>query len=786
MPRATLQPRAAGTARTRLRRGSAWRIAWPILGALLAAPVRDACADSAADPGADPGADPAAAVIQAVYVTARHEVESANDVPISLSTLTGSQLQQTGTFTLSAIQYQVPNLLAYDTNPRNSSIGIRGFGVTSAQDGMDTSVGVYIDGVYLGRPGMALADLIDVNQVEVLRGPQGTLFGRNSSAGVLNITTNQPSFKPGLTAEVSGGDDAYNQEWLAATGPLIPDLLAYRLTLFNTYRDGTLDNVTTGGRDNGIRRSRARTQFLLLPADPVAIRLSLDYSIEADSENTDAVKEVLPSSLATSTAAAQEALTEAGWKPVANPDVAVVNSPQDMRTRQGGAAAEVDWSLGWGKLTSITAYRFWQFFPLQDSDDTPLDIFEVNVAQTHDVQATQEIRLAWKTRAFDWQTGVFLFHQGLRDHYILHQYGFLAATYYTDYARLLNPAAAAVVIAPRSQYIDSVLTHEDSAAAFGQANWHLTDRLTLTGGLRYTADRRTGTAASSTLGVVPASLATPFAYDLEVQGRNVSTLGSIAYELFPGSLLYASYSTGYKAAGLNLDSASVPTGGRILKPETVVNYETGIKQRLWNGRAVIDADVYWTDLNGLQANYYPPNGAKSYLTNVGNARARGVELTAALNLTRGLSLTASGAYNRARYTSYPDAPCPVGVSGVCNLTGKPLYEAPTGVGNAAADYRFDYGARFQPYLWLEYSYTSSYFGTIDDGPYTRIAGYGLANVRLGLHSSDDRYDVSLWAKNMFDKRYFTTLNTASVNATWGITGEPGDPLTFGATLHARF
>ena len=778
MRKTSLKRLGADAARALSGRESARRwLAGPILGALLAATSQEVFADS--------GAGQEATIIPTIYVTARHEVESAQDVPISLSALTGNELEQSGTFTLSGIQYQVPSLVAYDTNPRNSSIGIRGFGVTSAQDGMDTSVGVYLDGVYLGRPGMALADLVDVKQVEVLRGPQGTLFGRNSSAGVVNITTNQPRFTPGLTAEISGGDYAYNQELLAATGPLISDLLAYRLTLFNTYRDGTLDNVTTGGKDNGVRRGGARAQFLLLPADSVAVKLSLDYSIEADSENTDAVKAIVPRSIAVSTANAQAALTETGWTPVASPGHAVVNSPQDMRTRQGGASVDVDWDLGWGKLTSISAYRFWQFFPLQDSDGTPLDIFQVNVARTHDVQATQEIRLAWKTRRFDWQTGVFLFHQGLRDHYILHQYGLQAATYYTNYARLLNPAASAVAIAPGSQYIDDVLTHEDSAAAFAQANWHITNRLTLTGGLRYTADRRTGSAASSTFGRVPASLATPFAYDLEVQGRNVSSLGSVAYELFPSSLLYATYSTGYKAAGLNLDSGSVPTGGLILKPETVVSYEAGIKQRLWDGRALIDADVYWTDLNGLQANYYPPNGAKSYLTNVGNARARGVELSASLSLTQGLSLSASGAYNRARYTSYPDAPCPVGVSGICNLTGKPLYEAPNGVASIAADYRFEIEARLQPYLSLAYAYTSSYFGTIDDGPYTRIAGYGLANIRFGLRSSDGRYDVSLWAKNVFDKRYFTTLGTASVNAAWGITGEPGDPLTFGATLHAR-
>jgi iron complex outermembrane receptor protein len=752
-------------------------------GAVLLVICRSTLTQAAA-PVADSESDAADATdSQIVLVTARHQAENAQDVPISLSTLTGNALERTGGFTLADIQQQVPSLVAFEANPRNSSLGIRGLGVTSAQDGMDTSVGVYLDNVYLGRPGMALADLVDVDRVEVLRGPQGTLFGRNSSAGVVNITTNGPSFTPSTTVEASFGNYTYNQVRLALTGPLLDDFAAYRLMAYNTYRDGTINNTRTGATDNGIERAGARLQLLLKPADNVSVRLITDYSIEDDSADTSVVKSVLPASPGSTIARAQAALAQTGWTPVTSSNSTPINSPQDIRTRQGGVSSQLDWKLAWSTFTSITALRFWDFDPLQDSDSTPLDIFQVNAANTSDRQATQEFRLASTEGVFTWQTGVFYFHQDLSDHYILHQYGYDAAAYYTNYARLGAANAAAVTIGPGSQYLDDVRTHADSAAVFAQSNWKVTDSLTLTDGLRYTYDRRTGTAQSSTLGTVPASLATPFAYDLAVTGHNLSSLGSLSYRLAAGSLLYASYSTGYKAAGLNLDSASVAAGGLVVQPEKDTNYEVGLKQTLLQGRLIVNADAYWTNLRGLQANYYPPSGAKSYVTNVGNIRARGAELETSWN-EGNLRLRASAAFNDTVYSSYPSAPCPVGVSGVCNLTGQPVYEAPKWVANATAEYNFDYGGRLHPYILGQYSYMSSYFGTIDDSPYERIAGYGVVNARIGARNAS--YDVSFWVKNALDKTYFSSTSLGSINASWGILAVPGDPRTVAVTLRADF
>ncbi len=717
-----------------------------------------------------------------VIVTARHTQEREQDVPISMSVVTAETLDNSGGYTLGDIQHIIPGLVSFNSNPRNSSVGIRGLGVTSAQDGLDTSVGVYVDGVYLGRPGMALEDLIDVDQVEVLRGPQGTLYGRNSSAGAINISTRRPSFDPSVTAEISGGSYTYNQERLTATGPLIDGLLAFRLTAFNTYRDGYTNNYKTGGRDNGIGRNGLRGQLLFTPSSDISVRLIGEYSVEDDTSNTSVVTQILPDTIGAATARTKQALATTGWTPIAGNSTGI-NAIQDMRTRQAGGSIEADDNLGWADFTSITAYRQWEFFPLQDSDNTPLDILQVNVAKTRDVQATQEFRLASKPGAFTWQAGTFLFHQTLRDHYILNQYGYDAGAFLTNYARTANPAAAVVTVTPGAQYIDDVRSRTDSVAVFGQFNWEILAGLTLTGGIRWTQDWRDGQAASSVKGTIPASLTPAINTNLRIDGDNVSGLASLAYKLDDNSLIYATYSNGYKAAGLNLDAA-VPAAGLILQPELTDNYEVGTKLSLLDNQVFVKADFYWTELSGLQANYYPPDGSKSFLTNAGNVRARGIELETTYVVNDNLTLGVNGAFNEAIYSSYPAGPCPIGVTGLCSLTGKPVYEAPKWVVNANASYGWDYDDKTHPYVWAQYSYTSRYNGTIDDSPYTQIPAYSLVNLRAGATLGGGKYDAAVWVNNLLDQTYYTSTALASIPgaSSFGITGQPGAPRVIGGTF----
>jgi iron complex outermembrane receptor protein len=747
--------------------------------AILAAEASPAWADDAAS------AVPPSVPDSEITVTARHQVERAQDVPVALSVVSGANLEKTGGYTLADLQQRTPSLTAYNGNPRNSSLAIRGIGVSSASDGLDSSVGVYVDNVYLGRPGMSLEDLIDVDRVEVLRGPQGTLFGRNSSAGVLNITTRGPSFDWGLTGEVSGGNYGYHQERLSVTGPIAPGLLAFRLTGFETHRNGVIDNDTTGIAANSVGRRGGRAQLLFTPSSTLKIRAIADYSRESDTCCVSALKTVLPGGIAPATARTLQALAALGYVPTASTDHVLGNSPQRMRTNQWGASLQADWDLGFATATAITAYRYWHFNPLQDSDSTPLDIIQINVAQTRDRQVSQELRLASNPGGrFSWQIGGYYFHQRLKDHYILNQFGTDASAFYTTYARLANPSAAAITIAPGSQYLDDVDTSVDSLAAFGQANYKLTNTVTLTGGVRYTHDKREGVSDTSTVGTPLASTSTPFHYDVTVKGNNVSWLGSLSWKPTQNLLAYASASTGYKGAGLNLNSAVSAGTPLVLRPEKVRDYEIGLKQQFFDHTLTLNIDGYWTLLHGLQANIYPLNGTKSYLTNVGNVRARGIEADAVWQATDRLTLTANGAFNDARYTSYHNAPCPVGGGSVCDLTGARVYQSPKWTGNAIVDYRFGEIHGASPYFIGRYAYRSSMSGTVDDGPYGRIPGYGLASFRIGATFADGRYDASVWIENAFDKTYYQNLNAASITgaSTYGYAGQLGTPRTAGATL----
>jgi len=769
------------------RRRFAYAVSAAALGAALLAGTASAQVQLAAASGDSPanggGEAVALAAASEVVVTARHQVERAQDVPVALSVVSGTNLERTGAYTIADLQQQTPSLTAYNSNPRNSSTAIRGIGVSSASDGLDTSVGVYVDNVYLGRPGMALADLVDVDRVEVLRGPQGTLFGRNSSAGVINITTRAPSFDFGLYTEGSGGSYNYNQERLAITGPIVDGLLAFRVTGFSTHRDGIIRNIKTGATANSIGRSGGRVQLLATPSSNFKLRWILDYSQEDDTCCVSSTKLVLPESLSTNTARTLQTLAALGYVPTPGRSTQN-NAPQEMRTHQWGTSLQADWDLGFATATSITAHRHWYFNPLQDSDGTPLDVIQVNVARTRYNQISQEFRLASRPGRFNWQAGAFYFHQRLQDHYILNQFGYDASTFYTTYARLAKPTAPAITIQPGSQYLDDVDTHTNSLAFFGQANFEITPRLIATGGIRYTRDKRVGVSDTSLAGTPNPATSLPFNYDVAVRNNNVSWLGSLSWKPTDNLLAYVSYSTGYKGAGLNLNAAVSAGTPLILQPEKVRAWEAGLKQQWLDNRLTLNLDIYRTSLSGLQANIVPSNGNRSYLANVGDVIAKGVEGDASWRVTPLLTLTANGAYNDAKYSDYHNAPCPVGVTGVCDLTGARLFQSPKWTANAIADVHFETASGVRPYAIGRYAYRSAMFGTADDGPYSRIPGYGLAEFRVGAIFKQGKYDLSAWVENAFDKKYYLNLSTTSIvgASPFAFAGQLGAPRTYGATL----
>lgn len=251
-----------------------------IIATLVAAPIVAAVVPRTA---AAAGDDQGSSSLESVVVTARLRQEDAQGVPISLSVVDAATLEVTRTNNIQDLSQLVPSLNYVSPNPRNTAFTIRGLGssvlaIAQSNDGLEPGVGFYVDEVYHGRPATAAFDFVDLERVEVLRGPQGTLFGKNTTAGAINITSKAPSFVNGVTAEVSGGEHGYYQAKGFLTGALVDELLAGRLSAATTGRSGVLDNVTTGGTDNNVRNSSFRGQLLFTPADACRLRLIGDYS----------------------------------------------------------------------------------------------------------------------------------------------------------------------------------------------------------------------------------------------------------------------------------------------------------------------------------------------------------------------------------------------------------------------------------------------------------------------------------------------------------------------------
>lgn len=244
--------------------------------ALVTISAQDALAQSVLPVEAAAAEEDAAAIT----VTARRRDESAQDVPIALSVVGAEQLAATGNFSLGQTQQLVPSLQIFSYNPRNTNINIRGLGsnVSLTNDGLENGVGVYVDNVYYGRVGQSQFDLVDLQQIEILRGPQGTLFGKNTTAGAINISTRPPSFEPEFSGEATLGDYGYHQLRGSLSGPLIGDRLAARISIADTHRDGFIDNVRTGRKASDYDNFSVRGQLLATPSETLSIKLISDFS----------------------------------------------------------------------------------------------------------------------------------------------------------------------------------------------------------------------------------------------------------------------------------------------------------------------------------------------------------------------------------------------------------------------------------------------------------------------------------------------------------------------------
>lgn len=666
-----------------------------------AAPASGAAADRA------PGT-----VAEEITVTARRREENLQRVPLAISVVSGGTLDGAGTVNTHSLTQLVPSLYYNSANPRNTAFTIRGLGsntllVSAANDGIESGVGFYVDGVYHGRPATAAFDFTDIERIEILRGPQGTLFGKNTADGAINIISRMPTFEPELNAEISYGEYQFMQAKMSASGG-IAEHLAGRLSAQVTRRDGFITNVRDDRKLNDQNNIALRGQLLFQPNDDVRIRLIADLSnFEADC----CTQSYLRVGTSLRGAARQFPGLSAGLPAHGFPAyvpasiniydrLSDIDSALHVDTRDGGISLNADWDLGPVTLTSISAWRYWNWDVANDRDYIGVPIQLVQRIPSRQDQYSQELRLASNGNGpLDYVAGLYFYTQTINGN-PTSVYGPAAAYWLISTTNFSAADRPDNLVDGYGQYGDSHFTM-DSYAAFGEANYHVTEQLTATLGLRYTHEIKNGDYSTYVKGGVPfstlpdpvtctmlngatlsgrdnakLSLFRPQCYSVRDSGGSLSGRANVAWQFTDEMMSYMSYARGYKAGGLNMSGLQL-TGGSgpganlpavdtaVIGDETNTTYEIGFKSTLFGGRATANLAAYKTIVEDFQANIATPvtanNAAplRTFPANIPEVQVKGVEADIAALLFPGFTVRGSLAYSDGEYTDYPEGPCPL-------------------------------------------------------------------------------------------------------------------------------
>ena len=674
--------------------------------------------------------------LQAVTVTATRRAESLQKVPVAVSVVDGEQLERDNRNGVASIVQQVPSLnFRTGASNKDTSLFIRGVGTISTSPGVEPTVATVIDGVVYGRPGQATLDLLDLERIEVLRGPQGTLFGKNASAGVLNIVTKAPTEETHGYIDQSYYSGNESRTRFGIGGSLIPDTLKGSLTtLFGSY-DGNVDNRANGHEVNGYNRKGVRGKLEFTPNDDLTLTLAADYMQSHD----DAPNGVVSKALTPAFAGALAPVSASGH----SRDIA-----SDYRSHvediNKGLSAQLDWNLGDYTLTSITAWRGWDNTQWQDGDRlaTITSAFpgtEDKGDLSYD-QCSQEVRLASPKGEFVEYVGGLFYMHGKDDE--------------TYRRTLVTPTGS-------QRGVADYTTTSDSYSAFGETTLNFTSRLRGIAGLRWTHDdleydhRRVSTSATTVSGIQPGTRSSGSVDEDGWSGR----LG-VQYDLSDDVMAYVTYSRGYKGPAYNVFFNMQPRDTDALKPETSNTWEAGIKASAWDNRLTSNLAVFHSEYDNYQANFFDTvaNQVVTRLINAGSVSTEGVELDYALQATQNLKLSGALAYTRARIDQFS---CPAGAAASCNVNGKTLPYSPDWKSYVRADYSIPLANGLDVELGTDYSWQSEVQYDISQNPDTKQGAYGIWNASIALADYTNGWRVALLGKNLADKSYSPMLASGS-------------------------
>jgi iron complex outermembrane receptor protein len=782
-------------------------------------------------------------VIDEIVVTAQKREQSLQDVPIVVTAVSAQLLQDSGVKDIKDLTILTPGLLVTSTaNETSTTARIRGVGTVGDNAGLESSVGVVVDGVYRPRNGVGFGDLGEMQRIEVLKGPQGTLFGKNTSAGVINIITKQPTFTFGANGELTAGNYGTIGASASVNGPIVADKVAGRLFVTKRQRDGFYDiKVGKGPRTSTEDQTQdfwsTRGQLLFTPSDNLDVKLIGDYTKRDES----CCVGVQIRNGATAPLVAALAGPSGGLANPVNPwaRLAYANRGSEQEITDQGLSAEVNWKtpyLNGAKVTSITAVRDWDYVAGQDSDFTTADIIyrPANGDQGNQFkQFSQELRLAGEVDKVNWLVGAFYAKEDLTSKATL-LYGSNFESYLSGlFSGLPLPAitgrAAGTIYAAGAGNRDVYKQEGTTWALFTNNSIQVTEQFELTLGLRYTKDEKTldakysnidngvGCAAISnwanlasapgaaTRAAIAGASCQAFAspkYNGLTNNRSRSEdawSGTVkgAYRFNPELLTYASYTRGFKAGGYNLDRvakpfalASSPTGATSLEPvldtsfkgEFVDSYELGVKSTLLDRSLLLNATLFNQKFTDFQLNAF--NGLFFQVQSVPEVTSKGVDADVIWKATQDLSFQGGVTYSDTSYANAKNKALLGSAASTARLPGARLSLAPLWSASASVTYQQPIG-NLMGRANLGAKYSSSYNTGSDLAPVKAQQGYVVTNGRVSLGSADDRWAVELWAQNMLDQKYYQVAYDAPFQA-GSFDAFLGQPRTYGVTLRAKY
>jgi iron complex outermembrane receptor protein len=698
--------------------------------------------------------------LEEIIVTAQHRSENLQTVPVSATVFSAADIERAGAQSIRDLADKIPNFSYTDTTSlSNPFITIRGIFSNVYNAGVEAGFGSYIDGVYTGRTAAFDSDTADIAQLEVLRGPQGTLFGKNTIAGAINITTIQPSSTPTGSAELDYGNYKYVRAKAAYSGP-VTDTLDFRVSAFRSVRDPTTTNPSGPGFDDR-DDTGGRIQLLFRPSD------SLQVYFAADAEINRTLGDV------------QQALVD-GYSPlfglppnsVGNPIPYVnnVDSPHHEDRNLYGVQLNVVYTLAGGaQLTSISAYRSAWFsnefdFDGINSNELAALTGGITYAATENdeeksEQASEEIRFSSALgKPFDYGAGIYFLHENTVEHDrvdttngTIFNFGFGIPE------SLTGPLGLTGAVGPDANELTN------SYAGYAQGNYHIGEQLTLTGGARYTYEQRSALYSAHADPLLALIGITPFGpLPLSNSESAVSPTGGIEYQVKAGILAYAKVTRGFKAGGFNLayqtSASNIGSANSLLNfgPETVTAYEVGTKSEFFEHRLRANLALFFSDYRNLQTreNYQSGFGQVDIIRNVGGAHIKGAEFDGEWLVLPGLELTGGAGYTHAQIvTPFFDQ------NGV-NYDGNLLQRVPKFTTNLGAQYVMHASPYFDVAIRGQWSHTEDYFN--DDSDTVSVPSLDTVNASLSVLAPGSKsWEVSAWVRNLTNQNRITSYGPTS-------------------------